>query len=402
MLLNRSGKTQRDLLRGRTLINLFFEDSTRTRTSFELAGKRLGADVINMSRLHLLGQQGRDADRHRRDAERDALRPAGGAPRPVRARRTCWPRSSMPRSSTPATARMSIPTQALLDALTIKRRKGRIAGLIVAICGDIAHSRVARSNIHLLTTMGCQVRVVGPPTLIPAEVADLGVTVFHDMAAGLAGADVVMMLRLQRERMSRGQVPSAREYFRFYGLDTDKLALCQARRHRHASRADEPRRRDRQRGRRRSGAQRDQGTGRDGGRRPHGGAGHAVTGPSAGMNPDTLFSGVRILGAGVDVTRRPAGARWPDRWISARRLGRPDGATVVEAEDAILCPGLVDMRAASGRAGLRISRDHRLGRGCRGGRRDHHAGGTARHPAGDRRPGAWCSCCGPRARRPAA
>ena len=172
------------------------------------------------------------------------------------------------------------PTQALLDALTIKRHKGRIAGLMVAICGDIAHSRVARSNIHLLTTMGCQVRVVGPPTLIPAEVADMGVTVFHDMALGLAGADVVMMLRLQRERMSRGQVPSAREYFRFYGLDAEKLALCEAGRHRHASRPDEPRGRDRQCGCRRSGAQRDQGTGRDGGRRPHGGAGHAVAGQS--------------------------------------------------------------------------------------------------------------------------
>jgi aspartate carbamoyltransferase catalytic subunit len=118
------------------------------------------------------------------------------------------------------------PTQALLDALTIKRRKGRIAGLTVAICGDVTHSRVARSNIHLLTTMGCQVRVVGPPTLIPAGIKALGVSVFHDMAAGLDGVDVVMMLRLQRERMARGLVPSAREYFRFYGLDHEKLAYA--------------------------------------------------------------------------------------------------------------------------------------------------------------------------------
>ena len=118
------------------------------------------------------------------------------------------------------------PTQALLDALTIKRHKGRIAGLTVAICGDIAHSRVARSNIHLLTTMGCQVRVVGPPTLIPEAIADLGVTVFHDMASGLAGVDIVMMLRQQRERISHGQIPSAREYFRFYGLDRQKLAYA--------------------------------------------------------------------------------------------------------------------------------------------------------------------------------
>jgi len=118
------------------------------------------------------------------------------------------------------------PTQALLDALTIKRRKGRIAGLTVAICGDILHSRVARSNIHLLTTMGSQVRVIGPPTLMPAEVGELGVQVFHDMRSGLEGADIVMMLRLQRERMSRGQVPSAREYFRFWGLDAEKLAFA--------------------------------------------------------------------------------------------------------------------------------------------------------------------------------
>jgi aspartate carbamoyltransferase catalytic subunit len=118
------------------------------------------------------------------------------------------------------------PTQALLDALTIKRHKGRIGGLTVAICGDIAHSRVARSNIHLLTTMGNMVRVVGPPTLIPAEVDALGVQVFHDMAAGLADADIVMMLRLQRERMARGMVPSAREYFRFFGLDHQKLAMA--------------------------------------------------------------------------------------------------------------------------------------------------------------------------------
>ncbi|WP_287787958.1 aspartate carbamoyltransferase catalytic subunit, partial [Acidiphilium sp.] len=118
------------------------------------------------------------------------------------------------------------PTQALLDALTIRRHKGGLAGLIVAICGDIAHSRVARSNIHLLVTLGARVRVVGPPTLIPAAIEGLGVTVFHDMKAGLAAADVVMMLRLQKERMARGLVPSAREYFRFYGLDSEKFAAA--------------------------------------------------------------------------------------------------------------------------------------------------------------------------------
>ena len=117
------------------------------------------------------------------------------------------------------------PTQALLDALTIRRRRGRLEGLTVAICGDILHSRVARSNIHLLTTMGSRVRVVGPPTLIPTAAERLGVEVFHDMDAGLDGADIVMMLRLQKERMSGGgQVPSAREYFRFFGLDAARLS----------------------------------------------------------------------------------------------------------------------------------------------------------------------------------
>jgi aspartate carbamoyltransferase catalytic subunit len=116
------------------------------------------------------------------------------------------------------------PTQALLDALTIRRRRGRLDGLIVAICGDITHSRVARSNIYLLTTMGCSVRLIGPPTLIPAGIERLGLEVFHDMDAGLHGVDIVMMLRLQRERMAKGLVPSAREFFRFYGLDAARLA----------------------------------------------------------------------------------------------------------------------------------------------------------------------------------
>src|SRR6202008_1901843 len=120
------------------------------------------------------------------------------------------------------------PTQALLDALTIRRRKGKLAGLVVAICGDVLHSRVARSNIHLLTTMGSRVRVIGPPTLMPAEAERLGVEVFHDMERGLAGADIVMMLRLQRERMQHGLVPSAREYFRFFGLDEAKLAAAKS------------------------------------------------------------------------------------------------------------------------------------------------------------------------------
>jgi aspartate carbamoyltransferase catalytic subunit len=226
VLLNRSGKTQRDLLRGRTLINLFFEDSTRTRTSFELAGKRLGADVINMSVSSSSVNKG------------ETLLD------------TAWTLNAMHcdllvirhgESGAPALLSQKVdaavinagdgthehPTQALLDALTIRRRKGRVEGLAVAICGDVLHSRVARSNIHLLTTLGCDVRVVGPPTLIPAEAERLGVRVFHDMKSGLAGADIVMMLRLQKERMARGGlIPSAREYFRFWGLDAEKLAYA--------------------------------------------------------------------------------------------------------------------------------------------------------------------------------
>ena len=223
VLLNRSGKTQRDLLRGRTLINLFFEDSTRTRTSFELAGKRLGADVINMSVSTSSVNKGEtllDTAATLNAMQCDLLvvrHDQSGAPH-LLARKV---EASVINAGD---GTHEHPTQALLDALTIKRRKGRIEGLTVAICGDVLHSRVARSNIHLLTTMGSQVRVVGPPTLMPSEVSDLGVSVFHDMKEGLKGADIVMMLRLQKERMTRSLVPSAREYFRFWGLDADKLA----------------------------------------------------------------------------------------------------------------------------------------------------------------------------------
>nr|WP_246514223.1 aspartate carbamoyltransferase catalytic subunit [Neoroseomonas soli] len=222
-LLNRSGKTQRDLLKGRTLINLFFEDSTRTRTSFELAGKRLGADVINMSVSTSSVNKGEtllDTASTLNAMQCDLLvirHAQSGAPALLSQKVDAAVINA-------GDGTHEHPTQALLDALTIRRHKGSLEGLIVAICGDIAHSRVARSNIHLLTTMGSRVRIIGPPTLIPADVARLGVEVFHDMKAGLKDADVVMMLRLQRERMSGGLVPSAREFFRFYGLDAEKLA----------------------------------------------------------------------------------------------------------------------------------------------------------------------------------
>jgi aspartate carbamoyltransferase catalytic subunit len=224
-LLNRSGKTQRDLLRGRTLINLFFEDSTRTRTSFELAGKRLGADVINMSVSTSSVNKGEtllDTAATLNAMHCDLLvvrHDQSGAP-------TLLAQKVDAAVINAGDGTHEHPTQALLDALTIRRRKGRLEALTVAICGDVLHSRVARSNIHLLTTMGSYVRVVGPPTLIPSDVAQLGVDVFHDMAHGLEGADIVMMLRLQKERMTRGLVPSAREYFRFFGLDAEKLAYA--------------------------------------------------------------------------------------------------------------------------------------------------------------------------------
>ena len=224
-LLNRQGKTQRDLLRGRTLINLFFEDSTRTRTSFEIAGKRLGADVINMSVSTSSVNKGEtllDTASTLNAMQTDLLvvrHGQSGAPALLSQKVTAAVINA-------GDGTHEHPTQALLDALTIRRHKGRLEGLIVAICGDILHSRVARSNIHLLTTMGARVRIIGPPTLIPAEADRFGVDIFHDMKAGLAGADVVMILRLQRERMTGGLVPSSRKFFRFFGLDAEKLAFA--------------------------------------------------------------------------------------------------------------------------------------------------------------------------------
>lgn len=222
-LLNRSGKTQRDLLRGRTLINLFFEDSTRTRTSFELAGKRLGADVINMSVSTSSVNKGETlldtaATLNAMNCDLLVVRHGdSGAP-------ALLARKVDAAVINAGDGTHEHPTQALLDALTIRRRRGRLEGLTVAICGDVLHSRVARSNIFLLSAMGSRVRVIGPPTLMPADIERLGVEVFHDMREGLRDVDIVMMLRLQKERMTRGLIPSFREFFRFYGLDAEKLA----------------------------------------------------------------------------------------------------------------------------------------------------------------------------------
>ncbi|RVU38799.1 aspartate carbamoyltransferase catalytic subunit [Hwanghaeella grinnelliae] len=222
---NRQADKKRDLLHGRTLINLFFENSTRTRTSFELAGKRLGLDVINMSVATSAIKKGEtliDTAMTLNAMHPDVLvvrHADSGAVELLSQKVNCSVINAGDGSH-------EHPTQALLDALTIRRRIGRLNNLTVAICGDIAHSRVARSNIHLLHTMGARVRVVAPPTLLPPAMDRFGVEVFTDMRKGLADCDVVMMLRLQLERMQGSFVPSVREYYRYFGLDADKLAYA--------------------------------------------------------------------------------------------------------------------------------------------------------------------------------
>ncbi len=220
---SRQVEKKRSNLRGRTQINLFYEASTRTQASFEIAGKRLGADVMNMSVAQSSEKKGETLIDTAMTL--NAMRPdiivvrhsQAGAAHLLARKVDC----SVVNAGDGAHEH---PTQALLDALTIRRNKGRIEGLIVAICGDVLHSRVARSNILLLGAMGARLRVVGPSSLVPRSLERLGVEVHHDMARGLDGADIVMMLRLQRERMSGALVPSSREYFHFFGLDEEKLA----------------------------------------------------------------------------------------------------------------------------------------------------------------------------------
>ncbi len=177
--LNRSSSKKLDVLRGKTQINLFFEPSTRTQSSFDLAGKRLGADVMSNCAVINAGD-----------------------------------------------GRREHPTQALLDALTIINRKGKIEGLKIAICGDILHSRVARSNIYLMNMLGAEVNVIAPKTLMPKSINRMGVKSFTDMKKGLEGCDIVMMLRLQNERMQGSFLPSKREYYEFYGLTPEKLKFA--------------------------------------------------------------------------------------------------------------------------------------------------------------------------------
>jgi aspartate carbamoyltransferase catalytic subunit len=225
--LNRRSDKKLQILKGLTQINLFFESSTRTQTSFELAGKRLGADVVNMSVGVSSIKKGEtliDTAMTLNAMHPDVLvvrHHDSGATALLARHVRCAVINGGDGSH-------EHPTQALLDALTIRRRKGRLAGLVVAICGDILHSRVARSNILLLLAMGARVRLVAPPTLLPAAVETFGVEVFTDMQRGLEGADIVMMLRLQTERMQGSFVPSVREYFHFYGLTYDKLRVAKA------------------------------------------------------------------------------------------------------------------------------------------------------------------------------
>jgi aspartate carbamoyltransferase catalytic subunit len=221
--LSRQIDKKRNDLRGRTLINLFFEASTRTQSSFELAGKRLGADVMNMSVSTSSVQKGETLIDTA--VTLNAMRPdllvvrhhAAGAVQLLSQKVDCSVINAGDGSH-------EHPTQALLDALTIRRHKGHIEGLVVVICGDILHSRVARSNILLLNTLGARVRVVAPSTLLASGIERLGVEVYTSMWEGLVDADIVMMLRLQRERMASSLVPSQREYFHFFGLDYEKLA----------------------------------------------------------------------------------------------------------------------------------------------------------------------------------
>ena len=220
--LNRRPNKHSDVLAGRTQVNMFFENSTRTQASFELAGKRLGADVMNMSMQASSIKKGEtliDTAMTLNAMHPDLLvvrHPHSGAVDLLAQKVNCSVLNA-------GDGRHEHPTQALLDALTIQRAKGRLHRLSIAICGDIAHSRVARSNIILLGKMENRIRLIAPPTLMPSGIESFGCEIFEDMQEGLKDVDVVMMLRLQRERMDGGFIPSEREDYHRYGLDEAKL-----------------------------------------------------------------------------------------------------------------------------------------------------------------------------------
>ncbi len=222
---NRATDKKHAILKGRTLINLFFENSTRTRTSFELAGKRLGADVINMSVASSSTKKGEtliDTAMTLNAMHPDFIavrHPDSGAVHLLARKVECSVINA-------GDGCHEHPTQALLDALTILQHRKQIEGLTVAICGDVLHSRVARSNMKLLNLLGAKVRIIAPATLMPTAPESFGVTPYFDMKKGLEGVDIIMMLRLQTERMQRNFIPSIREYFHFWGLDRKKLAYA--------------------------------------------------------------------------------------------------------------------------------------------------------------------------------
>ena len=219
--LNKRNKIKKSFS-NKNIINLFFEDSTRTLTSFELAGKQLGASVINMSIATSSIKKGEtliDTAMTLNAMDPDILivrHNMSGVPYLLSEKVNCSVINAGDGSN-------EHPTQALLDALTIKRHKKRISGLEVAILGDVLHSRVARSNIYLLNKLGAKVRVICPPTLLPPNIEDLGVKVFKNLEDGLNNVDIIMVLRIQKERMSGSFVPSEKEFFKFWGLDRKKL-----------------------------------------------------------------------------------------------------------------------------------------------------------------------------------
>ena len=223
--LNRSTSKKSDVLRGKTQINLFFEPSTRTQSSFDLAGKRLGADVMTMNVANSALKKGEtlmDTAMTLNAMHPDIIvirHQDSGAPNLLSQKVNCTVINA-------GDGWREHPTQALLDALTIINRKGKIEGLKIAICGDILHSRVARSNIYLMNMLGAEINVIAPKTLMPKSIERLGVKSFTNMKKGLDECDIVMMLRLQNERMQGSFLPSKREYYEFYGLTPEKLKFA--------------------------------------------------------------------------------------------------------------------------------------------------------------------------------
>jgi aspartate carbamoyltransferase catalytic subunit len=221
--LNKSKNKKLDTLRGKTQINLFFEPSTRTQSSFELAGKRLGADVMSMNIINSAIKKGEtliDTAMTLNAMHPDLIvirHQDSGACNLLSQKVNCSVINA-------GDGRREHPTQALLDALTIITRKKKIEGLRIAICGDILHSRVARSNIYLLNMLGAELNIIAPTNLMPKDIEKFGVNIFSDMKKGLKNCDIVMMLRLQNERMSSSFLASNREYYEYYGLTPDKMS----------------------------------------------------------------------------------------------------------------------------------------------------------------------------------